>query len=147
MLSSAEERGQLHGLSAALSFRETVKATTFGDRALIVALVILSFAGIFAVKEALSHASEVSIDVGGRVMFRYPLDVDRSVKVEGDHGSLTVEIKDRQVRVTEASCPNKICERQGWITRGAIICLPNRISVIVGGPEKNDGRRLDAVTG
>jgi hypothetical protein len=130
-----------------LSFRETVKATTSGDRALLVFLVLISFAGIFAVKEALSHANEVSIEVDGRVKFRYPLDIDRSVRVEGDHGGLTVEIKDRQVRVTEASCPKKICERQGWITRGGIVCLPNRISVIVGGPEKNDGRRLDAVTG
>jgi hypothetical protein len=117
------------------------------DRVLLLVLLFVSLFGIVFVNDVLPHATEVSIEVEGKVMYRYPLNADRSVKVEGPHGHLTVEIKDKKVRVIEASCPNRLCENQGWISRGGIVCLPSRISVVVGGSEKPDGRALDAITG
>ncbi|HAM50108.1 MAG TPA: hypothetical protein DCP92_05225 [Nitrospiraceae bacterium] len=89
----------------------------------------------------------MSIEVEGKAMYRYPLGADRTVKVESPYGHLTVEIKQRKVRVIDASCPNKLCEKEGWVSRGVIICLPNRISVVVGGGVRPDGRALDAITG
>jgi len=117
------------------------------DRILFATLLFVSLLGIVFVKNILPHATEVSIQVEGKVMYHYPLDTDRSVRVEGPRGRLTVEIKNRKVRVIEASCPNRLCESQGWISRGAIICLPNRISIVVGGSGKPDGRTFDAITG
>jgi hypothetical protein len=49
------------------------------------------------------------------------------------------------VRVKEAHCPNLICVKEGWISRGAIVCLPNRIVVLVGGGKAR--KDVDAVTG
>jgi hypothetical protein len=130
-----------------LRFRETIEGTTVADRVLLATLLCVSLLGIVFVNEVLSHTTEVSIEVEGKAMYRYPLDTDRSVKVEGPYGHLTVEIKHKKVRVIEASCPNKRCEKEGWISRGVIICLPNRISVIVGGDVRHDGRAFDAITG
>ncbi len=118
-----------------------------GDRILFIFLLLLSFVGIAFVKEVLPRTEGVIIEVEGKVTHRYNLDDDRSIKVEGSRGHLTVEIKDKKVRVVEASCPNRLCEHQGWVRRGAIICLPARITVTVGTPEESKDRKVDAVTG
>jgi hypothetical protein len=130
-----------------LSLRESVRSTTVADRVLLILLLCISCSGFLLTKEVLSRASEVSVEIDGKVRYRYSLDTNRKVYVEGSHGHLTVEIKDREVRVIDASCPNKLCERQGWIKSGAIICLPSRISVTVRGPERSRGSMPDAITG
>ncbi|MEK7308210.1 MAG: NusG domain II-containing protein [Nitrospirota bacterium] len=43
----------------------------------------------------------------------------------------------------EAPCPANLCVHQGWIERGSIICLPNKVFVTVG--DKED-KEYDAVT-
>ena len=129
-----------------MSLRESIKGATAADKVLLLVLVLAAAAGMFFAKEVLSSGRGVSIEVDGRTAYRYPLDADRAVRIEGAHGALTVEIKGKKVRVIEATCPNRICEMQGWIDRGVIVCLPGRISVIVGGPEK-DSRKLDGITG
>ena len=110
-------------------------------------LLAVSLTGIVFVKDVLPRSREVTIEVEGKPAYRYSLDTDRKVEVAGPHGRLTVEIKNTKVRVSDASCPNKLCELQGWVGRGVIICLPARISVIVGGPEGAGERRIDAITG
>lgn len=129
-----------------MSLIETIKGLTIGDRILFIALVAISLIGIVLIKEALPQAKGVIIEIEGQVKYRYPVDIDRLVNVQSSRGSLNVEIKDKKVRVIDASCPNKLCERQGWISRGAIVCIPNRISVIVGGSDEKN-RKIDAITG
>lgn len=130
-----------------MSLRETINGTTIGDRILLMFLLLISLIGIVFIKEVLPKTRDVTIEVEGKVAHRYSLDADRLIKVEGPHGRLSVEIKDKKVRVIAASCQNKLCERQGWITDGVIICLPGRISVIVGSPDKSRDRTVDAITG
>lgn len=117
-----------------------------GDRIIFIVLITVSLLGITFIKDVLPDAKDVIIEIEGHTKYRYPIDIDRSVNVQSSRGSLTVEIKDKKARVIDASCPNKLCERQGWISRGAIICIPNRISVIVGGSGKKN-RKIDAITG
>ncbi len=130
-----------------MNLKETVNGTTLGDRILFILLLIVSFIGIFFMKEVLPQPRDVTIEVEGKLTHRYPLDTDRRVEVGSPFGHLTLEIKDRKARVTGASCPNKLCELQGWISRGVIICLPGRITVTVGGPEEPKDRKVDAITG
>lgn len=130
-----------------MSLRETLSGTTIGDRILFTLLLLVSLLGIVFIREVLPKSTGVTIEAEGKVTHRYSLDTDRRVEVVSSHGRLTVEIKGGKVRVTEASCPNKICELQGWISRGVILCLPSRISVTVGGPEAPEDKTVDAVSG
>lgn len=43
------------------------------------------------------------------------------------------EVKDGKIRLTNASCPDKLCEKTGFIGSAgqSIICVPNRITVSV----------------
>lgn len=80
---------------------------------------------------------EVEISVDGTVVQTLPLNQDADLTIEGWNGGTNhLIIRDGQVRVTEASCPDKICVNQGTIERTgeAIVCLPNRmIARITGG--------------
>ena len=118
-----------------------------GDRILLVFLLLASCAGIGFIKEVLPDSRVLSIEVQGKTTHHYLLDQDRSVRIESPYGHLTVEIKEGKARVIHASCMNKLCEHQGWVRHGAIICLPSRISVSVGGPEKSGDKKIDATTG
>jgi hypothetical protein len=130
-----------------LSLREAVSGTTPADRILFIFLLVVSFTGIVFMKDVLPQQNDVTIEVEGKLTHRYPLDTDRSVEVRSPYGHLTLEIKDRKARVTGASCPNRLCELQGWTGRGVIICLPARIAITVGGSGEAKDKKVDAITG
>ncbi|MBI4690005.1 MAG: NusG domain II-containing protein [Nitrospirae bacterium] len=130
-----------------MSLKEITKETTIADRFLVIALIILSISGSLFVKKAFPEGTDVRIDVDGKPVYLLPLDVNMVVAVKGMNGDSIVEIKDKKVRIKESSCPNKICVHNGWMDRGAIICLPNKVTVNIGSPENRQDRTIDAITG
>jgi len=110
-------------------------------------LISLSIAGIFVSRDALSQGSDVIIEIDGKPAYTLPLYVDRLISVSGPYGNTLIEIEGKKVRVKEAHCRNQICVREGWISRGVIVCLPNKLVLIVGGSKKDEQHGIDAVTG
>jgi hypothetical protein len=127
--------------------KETIKNTTLADRLLFLFLISLSIAGLFISREALSQGSEVVIEIDGRPAYTLPLYENRILSVGGSYGDTLIEIRGEKVRVKEAHCPNQICVKEGWISRGVIVCLPNKLVIIVGGGKKDRHPGIDAVTG
>jgi len=127
--------------------KETIKNTTMADRLLFFLLISLAIAGIFVSRDALSKGSDVIIEVDGKPTYTLPLYTDRLLSVVGPHGDTLVEIQGGKVRVKEAHCRNQICVREGWVSRGVIVCLPNKLVIIVGGSNKYKKQGLDAITG
>ena len=60
-------------------------------------------------------------------------------------GENTIRVEKGKIAVVEASCPDKICMGRGFISGAEppIVCLPNRLSVVVDG----DGNGVDAIVG
>ena len=71
-----------------------------------------------------------------------PYEFEITVK-NGGHN--TIRVENGKIGIIHASCPDKICVKQGFITNGTlpIVCLPNKLSVVI----INDNTELDAVTG
>jgi hypothetical protein len=67
---------------------------------------------------------------------------DTLLVIPGPLGETTLRIQDKKVWVEKAPCPNKLCMRQGKISKPgeSIICLPNRIVITI------EGNPLDAIT-
>ncbi len=60
-------------------------------------------------------------------------------------GYNTIEVSKQGIRVTDSSCPDKICIRHGMLGDGLpIVCLPNRLVIRW---EKRDDAEYDAMTG
>lgn len=126
--------------------KETIKHTTFADRLLFLFLTVVSVSGIFYARDALPQGNDVIIEVNGKPAYTFPLHIDRSVPVSGPYGVTEIEIHDKKVRIREAHCPNQTCVKEGWVSKGIIVCLPNKIVVIVGS-RNNQHKDLDAITG
>ena len=111
---------------------------------LIAALLFLCF-----LRGAASDPSEnrLVIRTSSEVL-SYPLSVDRTVSLSSDGYTLTVEIRDGRARVSDSDCPDKICQRTGWISRKGetVICAPAAVRLTVTDPKGGVGD-ADSVIG
>lgn len=130
------------------------KVLSLFDIVLFVVLLTLSFLGLIFMKRLFPSGDSVVIEVGGELKGIYSLMEDRSIQIHGPIGDTEVEIKGGMVRIVDSPCQNKVCVRHGYISKGSIICLPNRVAITVGktdagflaGPETFLGDTIDAVT-
>ncbi|MDP3259113.1 MAG: NusG domain II-containing protein, partial [Thermodesulfovibrionales bacterium] len=120
---------------------------TLADILLLAALIIISISGFIFIKKAFPQGTDVKIEVNGKLAYKLPLNSDATIAVKGIIGDTIVEIKNRKVRIKESPCPNKICVHIGWIDRGAVICLPNRVTVFIDSSEVRENKAIDAITG
>ena len=127
--------------------KETIKNTTLADRLLFILLISVSIAGIFISRDALSQGSNVIIEIDGKPAYTLPLYANRLLSVGGPYGPTLIEIESGKVRVKETHCRNQICVKEGWISKGVIVCLPNKLVIIVGGSKKDKQQGIDAITG
>ena len=130
-----------------MNSEKLLRSATIADKILLFILVILSFSGIIWIREGLPKGRTVRIEVNGRPVYILPADKEKIVSVEGPEGRTVVEIRDHRVRVTESPCQNKLCIKQGWVESGAIVCLPNRVVITIGGRGNEPDKAVDATTG
>lgn len=86
-------------------------------------------------------AAKVVVTIDGQVYGTYPLDEDRTERIELPDGSYNIlAISDGYADVTEASCPDQICVKHNHIkySKESIVCLPNKVVVTVEGGEDSE---------
>lgn len=92
-----------------------------------------------------SHGRQVEILQDGKIL--YTLDLaqaeDQTFTVTYGGRSNEIEIRDHQIRVKAADCPDQICVHMDWLEAAPIVCLPNRLSIQYADGEGASG--LDAV--
>ena len=114
---------------------------------------ILLIAGLLAVSlgiwlyslAARQEGGCAQVTIDGEVVMELPLNVDTTVVLgEGEHTNMLV-IEDGCVYVSQASCPDHVCIRQGKIHYDGqtIVCLPNKLVVTIRGGESS---KTDAVS-
>ena len=61
------------------------------------------------------------------------LDENKKITVENEYGKNVIIIKDGQVFMEGADCPDKTCVKQGKImkTGQSIVCLPHRLTITI----------------
>ncbi len=77
---------------------------------------------------------------GEHEIYRLPLAVTKELTVECEKGVNTIQISPNGIMVTEASCPDKLCQKQGLVnkTNTPIVCLPHQLTVTIeGGSHEN----------
>lgn len=107
-----------------------------GDKILIVlviVLIILSF--VFIKRQGIDKNKKyISVQVDGKEIKKIMFDDNMNGKklpIETEFGYNLMEIGNEEVRVIEASCPDKIDVLQGSISEVGemIVCLPNRLVI------------------
>ena len=107
--------------------------------AVIIGIILLgSIAAIFIMNRS-GNGSQTAVICCGDVRHELALDEDGLFRFDGIDAEF--EVKNGKIRMTEASCPDKICEKTGYIGSSgqSIICVPNKITVaVVGSDEGTD---------
>lgn len=91
------------------------------------------------------EGSRVIVRKDSNFFAEYPLSVDGVYRLEWEDGSYNVlTVWNGRAAITEASCPDLLCvhEREIGKTRESIVCLPNRVEILIEGGEENE---LDAM--
>jgi hypothetical protein len=113
---------------------------TPADVVLLAATLALAVALFFLMPRwVLSSGSEIEILAHDKVVGRYPLNMDRTIRVAGPLGTTAVEVKDGKARIASSPCPNKICVHMGEFGTegGVLVCVPNEVVVRVGKEQPN----------
>ena len=99
--------------------------------ALVVAFFLSISLLLFLFLRGGKEGSEVRVMVEGKEIGVYSLSKDGEYSLNG--GTNTLIIKDGKAYMTDADCPDKLCVRQGKISRNGetITCLPNKLTVTV----------------
>lgn len=107
-------------------------SVTLADKILFIFLLALSLSSYFLLNHFFPGGNMVYIKHGEKLLYVLPLQENQTVTVTVPEGRNVVEIKGGRVRIADATCPRKLCTKQGWISRGALVCLPNKVVVMVG---------------
>ena len=93
-----------------------------------------------------SPGTVAQIYQNGVLLRTEPLSKTAEFTVSAPNGGWnTIEIRQGQICVSHATCPDQVCVRQGWTNSPAtpIVCLPNSLVIKIKGGESD----LDATTG
>lgn len=110
-----------------------------GDFILII-ITLLFFAMLFLPKVG---GNIVKVSVNGELYKEASLDENCEIKVKSEFGENTVVIKDGEVFVKNADCPDKLCEKAKLGKAKSIVCLPNRLTVTL--ENKKTEEEIDVV--
>lgn len=125
---------------------ELLKYLTWGDRLLIIALAGLSVGSSVLMQMPGLDGKIAVISVRGEEVQQIPLNSEKQLEIQGAIGPLVVQVLDGAVWVVSVTCPNKLCQRQGRISRAGeiIVCAPNRVLISIEGEATN---QFDGITG
>lgn len=118
---------------------------TKGDKILIVVIILVSVISLGFVKSGLFKYNDkyISVQVNGEEYKKIYFDdsvIGKTITIDTPYGHNVLEIGDGEVRVIEASCPDKLDVLQGSISEPGeiIVCLPNRLIVEIKGTQNSN---------
>ncbi len=99
---------------------------------LLALIVIIGF--VFMKYQQQKNAFTVEVSVDGTTISSYGLDDEVDTWIEGYQGGQNhLVIHDGFAKIDEADCPDKLCVKQGEISKSGetVVCLPHRVVVTV----------------
>lgn len=110
-----------------------------------IVLVIIFIAVFIGLRNSFAEKTNtVEIIQDGNII--YTLDLDESedelIQVDFQGHKNIIQIKDKQISIIEADCPDKICVNMGILKSAftPIVCLPNHLVI----QYVNDDEKIDA---
>jgi hypothetical protein len=124
-----------------------LRFTTVLDRIIIILCGIASVASLFIPLTAES-GNHIRIEINRKLRYQGSLFEEKLIELHGEWGDVTVETGPRGVRVRQSTCPNQVCVRQGWQknNNAVIVCVPNRLVILIESEHKQQLGPLDTTT-
>ncbi len=107
-----------------------------GDFVVAATIILLAMAiWLFPMRNK-DKGEYVNIYQNGKLLERMSLDKGESKEL----GGVCINVKNGEAFVSEADCPDKVCEKSGKISRSgeSIACVPNKILIKIEGKGEVD---------
>ncbi|WP_250673112.1 NusG domain II-containing protein [Paraclostridium ghonii] len=103
-------------------------------------LIIIGMWMGFNFLKGLDEGEKIIIYLDNKVYKEVSIDDTEEIIIKTDSGFNKIKIHDRGVEVIDASCPDKVCVKTGFIDKSNknIVCIPNKVSIKIMSNEKND---------
>lgn len=110
----------------------------------VLSITIMTFV-INVERSFISRNMEVVVRVNGQVIDKFDIGSDIKKVYEGKLGLNEIIIKDGQAYISQADCPDRLCEHTKHAEKNgdSIVCLPNRFSIEIVGESEGE---LDAIS-
>jgi hypothetical protein len=111
------------------------------DKILVVLVLLVAVVGMFLLKtfQDTREGTYAVIMVNGEEYKRVDLRKTQpgEFTVRSPWGYNTIEIGKNRIRIKDASCPDKLCVKEGWLSKSneMAVCMPNRVYIKIVGEE------------
>ena len=114
----------------------------FGKRDLIfIGCIAAACLAVWVFSRMSASGSRIVVTVDGSVYATCSLDKDQTILIRNPNGEVTntLVIKHQTAYMESADCPDRLCVKQGAISRTheTIVCLPNHVVVTAEGGQDN----------
>lgn len=105
----------------------------------IVGLLLISLALVLILTLTRREGATAEVQIDGESVARYSLQKDGEYALNGGTNILVIE--GGEAYLTYANCPDLVCVKTGRIryVGESIVCLPNRVSVVIRGENADGG--------
>lgn len=103
------------------------------DYILVAVLLLIAAASYILFTLSDEKPNKIVVRVDGEIVETFDISQDGTYSL--NNGTNILVIKDNEAWLTEANCPDKLCVKQGKISKvnQCITCLPNKLTVTVEG--------------
>ena len=104
-------------------------ATSLDRKLLLVVAILVAVSFVLPLRR--EAGGQVIATVQDRVVFVAPLNIDRTVDLQGPLGTTVLQIAAGKVRILSSPCRNKTCVRMGEVHQDGdvLACLPNKLVI------------------
>lgn len=115
-----------------------IKNIRKGDRIAVLAVVLIIVVALYAAKNR--GGSLVVVSVKGEVYGTALLSDDETISLDIEGCINIIQMEKGEVSMAEANCPDGLCTQQRPVSRTGevIICLPNKVMVLIEGRGEYD---------
>lgn len=111
------------------------------DIKLVIILLIIILGIFIFINITKKEGNVAEVYYEDKLVFTIDLNLDKEYVVEGSLGDVTLEVKNKMIRVKEENSPKHICSKEGFVgdSSRTLICLPNKVIIKIVGKSEIDG--------
>lgn len=96
----------------------------------VITVALLVF---FIISLSSEKGGYAEVSKNGKIIEKYPLNINTEVEISDEKGYNLLIIQDGEAYIKEASCPDKLCCRQGKVSGSGetLVCLPNKTIITI----------------